>query len=175
MPAFTRSINVEMDWIDESSFEIRGSLDDHVHSLSARLVVSYPDFIVRAATGEITRMPYMGICTGATGALAALEGQRIGRGFRRVVGETLGGAASCNHLHTLVTNMASCAFQMNYIATKAKPEAQAAMRETEGDLSRKRRMVLGWMPQLRNSCYIFSEANDALFEKPVEDGSKETP
>ncbi|HSE97791.1 MAG TPA: hypothetical protein VLD57_05925, partial [Blastocatellia bacterium] len=71
--------------------------------------------------------------------------------------------------------MASCAFQMNYIATKAKPEIQAAMREIEGDLSRKRQMVLGWMPQLRNSCYIFSEANDTLFEKPVEDGSKETP
>jgi len=25
-------------------------------------------------------------------------------------------------------------------------------------------MVMGWMPQLRNSCFVFSEANDALFD-----------
>jgi hypothetical protein len=173
MPAFRRSINVEMDWIDESSFEIRGTLDDHVHSLSARLVVSYPDFVIREAAGEITRMPYMGYCSGATGALARLEGERVGRGFRKRAGEVLGGGESCNHLHTLVTDMAACAFQMNYVAVKARPEAQAVLREVADDPARKRQMVLGWMPQLRNSCYLFSEASDRLFEQPDNDGSNE--
>jgi hypothetical protein len=31
-------------------------------------------------------------------------------------------------------------------------------------------MVLGWMPQLKNSCYLFSDAADALFQiesKPI--------
>ena len=173
MPTFKRSINVEMDWIDETSFEIRGTLDDHVHSLSARLAVSYPDFVIREAAGEITRMPYPGYCTGAAGALARLEGERVGRGFRKRAGEVLGGAESCNHLHTLITNMAACAFQMNYIAAKARPEAQAVMREVTDDPARKRQMVLGWMPQLRNSCYLFSEASDELFEQPGNGGSKE--
>ncbi|HET9529879.1 MAG TPA: DUF2889 domain-containing protein [Blastocatellia bacterium] len=171
MPAFSRSIGVEMDWIDGTSFEIRGKLDDHVHSLAARLVVSYPDFIIREATGEITRMPYTGYCTGATAALARLKGQRIGRGFRKVAGEALGGAESCNHLHTLVTNMAACAFQMNYIAAKARPEAQADMKETANDPARKRQMVLTWMPHLRNTCFLFSEASDNLFEQARDDGS----
>jgi hypothetical protein len=162
-----------MDWIDETSFEIRGTLDDHVHSLTARLAVSYPDFVIREAAGEITRMPYTGYCTGAVGALARLEGERVGRGFRKRAGEVLGGAESCNHLHTLITNMAACAFQMNYIAAKARPEAQAVMREVADDPARKRQMVLGWMPQLRNSCYLFSEASDELFEQPHNGGSKE--
>ncbi|HEY7546945.1 MAG TPA: hypothetical protein VID27_18785, partial [Blastocatellia bacterium] len=73
MSAFSRKIDIQMDWIDTSAFEIRGSLDDNVHSLTARLVVSFPEFVIREATGEITRMPYMGYCTGATGALSRLE------------------------------------------------------------------------------------------------------
>lgn len=171
MPAFSRSIKVEMDWIDKTSFEIRGTLDDHVHSLAARLLVTYPDFVIREATGEITRMPYMGFCTGATAALVRLEGEKVGRGFRKRAGEVLGGAESCNHLHTLVTNMAACAFQMNYIAVKARPEAEAAIRDTLDDPSRKRQMVLGWMPQLRNSCFLFSEASDRLFVQAGKDGN----
>jgi DUF2889 family protein len=172
MAAFSRSVNIEIDWIDTASFEIRGTLNDNVHSLAARLVVSFPDFVIRKAAGELTRMPYMGFCTGAAAALARLEGERIGRGFRKRAGEIIGGAESCNHLHTLVTNMAACAFQMNYLAAKENPEAQAAMRETADDPARKRRMVLGWMPQLRNSCFTFSEASDALFEQAANERTK---
>lgn len=163
MVTFSRNVNVEMDWLDRSSFEIRGSLDDNVHSVAARLVLGYPDFTIRQATGDITRMPYPGFCQGATVALTGLVGERIGRGFRKRAGEVLGGAASCNHLHTLITSMAACAFQMNYMAAKQRPEAEAMMNKVENDASLKRDMVLQWMPQLRNSCFLFSEANDALF------------
>ncbi|HXG66455.1 MAG TPA: DUF2889 domain-containing protein [Blastocatellia bacterium] len=165
MALFSRSINVEMGWLDKESFEIRGALDDNVHSLTARLVVGYPDFRIREATGEITRMPYMGFCAGAVGALAGIVGERIGRGFRKRAAEVLGGAESCNHLHTLITNMAGCAFQMNYIAAKQRPEAEAAIRATADDPARRRALVLGWMPQLRNTCYLFSEKSDRLFEQ----------
>lgn len=168
MPAFLRSVNVEMDWLDPSSFEIRGTLDDNVHSLTARFVVSYPGFIIREATGDITAMPYPGFCQGSLAALEGLIGERIGRGFRRRAGEVVGGAASCSHLHTLVTNMAACAFQMNYVAAKEKPEAAAAMREARDDARLRREMVLGWMPQLRNSCFVFSEAADPLFQLTIE-------
>ena len=163
MATFSRNVNVEMDWLNETSFEIRGTLDDNVHSVAARLVLSYPDLTIREATGDITRMPYPGFCQGATVALAGLVGERIGRGFRKRAGEVVGGAASCNHLHTLVTSMAACAFQMNYMAAKKNPEAQAVMRRVADDQRLKREMVLGWMPQLRNSCFVFSEASDALF------------
>lgn len=164
MAVFQRNISVEMDWVDEASFEIRGSLQDQVHSLAARLLISFPDYTIREATGEIIRMPYPGFCQGATLALSGLVGERIGRGFRRRAAEEIGGAASCNHLHTLITDMAACAFQMNYMAAKRRPEAQAAIREVADDQSRKREMVLGWMPQLRNTCYVFSEASDSLFQ-----------
>jgi hypothetical protein len=164
MATFSRSITVEMEWVDKTSFEICGTLDDNVHSLTARFVVSYPDFTIREATGELTRMPYPGYCTGAAGALANFVGERIGRGFRRRAGEIVGGPSSCNHLHTLINDMAACAFQMNYMAAKGRPEAAAVMREVADDPRRKREMVLHWMPQLRNSCYLFSEASDALFQ-----------
>jgi len=175
MAIFSRSVNVEMDWLDKTSFEICGTLNDNVHSLRARFVISYPDFTIRDAAGEITRMPYPGYCTGSMAALEKFVGVPIGRGFRKRAGEIVGGAASCNHLHTLVTNMASCAFQMNYVAAKQRPEAEAAMRETADDPRKRRDMVLGWMPQLRNSCFVFSEANDALFNLNEEKKAGEKP
>jgi len=175
MATFLRKINVEMDWLDETSFEIRGTLDDNVHSLAARLVISYPDFIIRDAAAEITRMPYMGFCTGSVAAITKFAGVPVGRGFRKRAGEILGGAASCNHLHTLVNDMAACAFQMNYVAAKQRPEAQAAMRETVDDPRLRRELVLGWMPQLRNSCYLFSEASDELFNSAGDKTSDEAP
>ncbi|HSQ20214.1 MAG TPA: DUF2889 domain-containing protein [Blastocatellia bacterium] len=168
MPAFSRSVNVEMDWLDSSSFEIRGTLKDNVHSLIARLVVSYPGFIISEAAGDITSMPYPGYCQGSLAGLGGLVGERIGRGFRRRAGEIVGGSASCNHLHTLISNMAACAFQMNYVAAKEKPEAAAAMREARDDARLRREMVLGWMPQLRNSCFVFSENADSLFQLTIE-------
>jgi DUF2889 family protein len=164
MPSFSRSVTVEIDWLDSSSFEIRGSLNDNVHSLVARFAVSYPDFVISEATGDITGMPYPGFCQGSLAALSGLVGERIGRGFRKRAGEIVGGSASCSHLHTLVTNMAACAFQMNYVAAKANPKAAAAMHETRDDPGLRRAMVLGWMPQLRNSCFVFSEAADSLFQ-----------
>ena len=168
MPAFSRSVNVSMDWLDLSSFEIRGTLNDNVHSLSARFVVSFPGFVIREAIGDITAMPYPGFCQGSLAALEGLVGERIGRGFKKRAGEVVGGAASCSHLHTLVTNMAACAFQMNYVAAKEKPEAAAAMREARDDARLRREMVLGWMPQLRDSCFVFSEAADPLFQLTIE-------
>src|SRR5262249_20166445 len=91
MATFSRSINVEMDWLDAATFEIRGQLHDTVHSLTARLVVGFPDFIIREAAGELTRMPYPGICTGSAAALAELVGEKIGRGFRKRASEIIGG------------------------------------------------------------------------------------
>ena len=157
-----------MEWLDQTSFEICGTLNDNVHSVAARFVVSYPDFTIREATGELTRMPYPGYCTGATDALSNFVGERIGRGFRRRAGEIVGGAASCNHLHALINDMAACAFQMNYLAAKQRPEAVEVMREVADDPRRKRELVLHWMPQLRNSCYLFSQASDALFQLTYE-------
>ena len=174
MPAFSRSVEVTMDWLDSSSFEIRGTLNDNVHSLSARFVMSFPDFVIRDAGGDITAMPYPGFCQGSLAALQGLIGERIGRGFRRRAGEIVGGAAGCNHLHTLVTNMAACAFQMNYVAAKQNPKAAEEMKKVRDDSRLRREMVLGWMPQLRNSCFLFSEAADPLFQLAMEkkdDGS----
>src|SRR5262249_29326853 len=105
MPSFSRSVTIEMDWLDASRFEIRGSLNDNVHSLVGRFAVSYPGFVISEATGDITGMPYPGFCQGSLAALAGLVGERVGRGFRKRAGEIVGGSASCSHLHTLVTNM----------------------------------------------------------------------
>ena len=174
MPAFSRSVDVTMNWLDSSSFEIRGTLNDNVHSLTARFVMSFPDFVIRDATGDITGMPYPGFCQGSLIALQGLIGERIGRGFRRRAGEIVGGAAGCNHLHTLVTNMAACAFQMNYVAAKQNPMAAEEMKKVRDDARLRREMVLGWMPGLRNSCFVFSEAADPLFQLTIEkkdDGS----
>jgi DUF2889 family protein len=174
MSIFSRSINLGIEWIDRSSFEIVGTLDDNVHSLTARFVVGFPDFVIREASGDITRMPYTGYCEGSLKVLPRLVGERIGRGFRKRAAAIVGGAESCNHLHTLVINMSACAFQMNYVAAKQRPEATAMMRETADDPGRRRQIVLEWMPQLRDSCYVFSESSDQLFQiEPVDKPSED--
>jgi hypothetical protein len=172
MPAFSRNISIEMDWIGGSSFEIRGTLSDNVHALSARLIVSFPDFIIREAEGQISRMPYPGFCQGAAAALSKLVGQVIARGFRKRLNELLGGAESCNHLHALIADMAACAFQMNYIAAKRDPQLAQLINDIGEDYRRRREFVLRQMPQLRDSCYVFSRANDRLFEQSGGDSNQ---
>jgi hypothetical protein len=54
---------------------------------------------------------------------------------------------------------------MNYMAAKRKPDVIAALRKTSDDPAERRSMVMGWMPQLRNSCFVFSEASDVLFDE----------
>jgi hypothetical protein len=167
MATFARTINVEMDWLAEDCFEIRGQLDDTVHSVTARLELSFPDFTILNASGEITRMPYPGYCQGAYAVVEKLIGEKIGRGFRKRLSDLLNGAESCNHLHTLVLEMSVCAFQMNYYAARRKPEVAANFDAAVSDQGKRRTLVLASLPHLRNACYLFSEKADALFERPV--------
>ncbi|MEW6127075.1 MAG: DUF2889 domain-containing protein [Acidobacteriota bacterium] len=169
MSTFTRDIKVEMEWVDDSNFEIIGSLNDTVHSVHARLLVSYPGYVIQQAEGGIERMPYPGFCQGAYAVLPRLVGAKIGRGFRKFLSDVLGSSDSCNHLHTLVNDMATCAFQMNYYANRRKAENENIDWEELMKSDAKRRMVvLNWMPQLRNTCYIFSDAADKVFEEAME-------
>jgi hypothetical protein len=157
-----------MDWLDDASFEIIGRLTDNVHTVKARLVLSFPEYEIRTAEGGIERMPYPGFCQGAYAVLPRLVGVKIGRGFRKAAAEILGGAESCNHLHTLVNDMATCAFQMNYYANQRRAEGANIDWEELMKSDAKRRMtVLQWMPQLRNSCFAFSEASDELFNQAL--------
>ncbi len=175
MPTFTRDIKVEMEWIDDTSFEITGSLNDNVHSVHARLVVSFPDYVIQQAEGGIERMPYPGFCQGAYAVIPKLLDVKIGRGFRKILSDTLGGADSCTHLHTLVNDMATCAFQMNYYSNKRKAErANINWDELMKSDAKRRMTVLQWVPQLRNSCYTFSEQADSVFEEALEKEAKET-
>jgi hypothetical protein len=165
MPTFSRNINIEMDWIDDHSFEINGSLNDNVHSVSARLVLSYPEFVITEAEGGITRMPYPGYCQGAYAVMSKLVGVSVRRGFRKTAAEILGGAESCNHLHLLVNDMGTTAFQMNYYANLRDPKLFEEIRSMTNDHGKRRLTILNSMPGLRNTCFLFSEAADPLFEE----------
>ena len=164
MATFSRNISIDMEWVNDSSFEIRGELNDNVHTVTARFLLSFPDYVIREASGEITRMPYEGYCNGAMAVMSDFVGESVGRGFRKRAAEIAGGARSCNHLHTLIFNMGVSAFQMNYVAAKRDPKGVAAIQKVADDARARRLMVLGWMPQLRNSCFVFSEESDPLFD-----------
>jgi hypothetical protein len=145
-----------------------------VHTVNARLVLRYPQYEIMAAEGGITRMPYPGFCQGAYVVLAKLVGLKIGRGFRKTAAEILGGSDSCTHLHTLVNDMATCAFQMNYYANKKKAEtANLDWDELMKSDAKRRMAILNWMPQLRNTCFTFGEASDPLFQEALEKEAKE--
>jgi len=64
---------------------------------------------------------------------------------------------------------------MNYVAATQRTKVQLIMSSLADDHRRRRQMVLEWRPQLRNSCYVFSEANDELFRPETGSGIEAAP
>lgn len=89
----------------------RGMLEpgEAVHGLSLRLTID-EDYLVHAVAVSTDFTPYA-YCQGGEENYQRLIGQRIGRGWRRVVRERLGGEQGCTHLVEMLDAMATTAFQ----------------------------------------------------------------
>lgn len=71
-----------------------------IHDMLLRLVID-EDFNVLEAGARTDAMPYAGACDAYGDVYARLVGLNLMRGFRRAVGERLGGAQGCTHLTEL--------------------------------------------------------------------------
>ncbi|MOA05141.1 hypothetical protein D3C78_1247260 [compost metagenome] len=82
---------------------------DPFHRMRVVMTVD-SDFVIRnlSAFTDAAPTPY---CAGITTAYAALEGVKVGPGFRNVVAERLGGDKGCTHLTELLGPMATTLYQ----------------------------------------------------------------
>lgn len=113
----------------DGNFEIRGHLIDRkghpitppgqahtveageaLHEMRIRLVFT-SEYEVVEVSASTDASPYPSICPGAVAGLAVLTGERIERGWSKLVKGKLGGVRSCAHLVDLLISMGSVAFQ----------------------------------------------------------------
>ena len=81
-----------------------------IHQLGVRVVVDAGLNVLEAGSTSAW-VPYPGHCEHHGGAYAALVGLNLGRGFRRALGERLGGVRGCTHLTELAQVLPSAVIQ----------------------------------------------------------------
>jgi hypothetical protein len=120
-----------------------------VHDMSVRLTVD-DELVIRAVEAVIDAAPFA-VCaevTGATPPFAALEGERIGRGWSRTVRRLVGGTKGCTHVTELLGRMATTCYQ-----TVFPYRARTRARPTEPR-----------PPRLRNSCHAWRDDGPLVAE-----------
>ena len=83
-----------------------------IHDMRIRLTLD-ETFVIRDVECVTAAGPYE-ICPAITPAFAALKGERIGRGWSRVLREKFGGRHGCVHHVEMLRAMATVAFQTLY-------------------------------------------------------------
>ncbi len=97
-----------------------------LHLMLVRLTID-DDFLIRRAEAVIEAGPFIP-CHAAAAPFAALEGMRIGPGFRGEVRKRFGGVNGCTHIVELLGPMATTAYQTLY-PVREKRAAEAPARE----------------------------------------------
>ncbi len=113
-----------------------------VHDMRIRLTLD-EHFVIRDVECVTAAGPYE-ICPAITPAFAALKGERVGRGWSRLLREKFGGRHGCVHHVEMLRAMATVAFQTLYgwqerrrreggsDKTDGPPEREAAPRRKPG-------------------------------------------
>lgn len=83
-----------------------------VHDMRIRLTLD-EEFVIRDVECVTAAGPYE-ICPAITPAFAALKGERVGRGWSRLLREKFGGRHGCVHHVEMLRAMATVAFQTLY-------------------------------------------------------------
>jgi hypothetical protein len=107
--------DIEASMTDQRSYDSRSvekgviTAGDPVHQICVRITVD-DRFTVKSVAAAMNAVPYH-TCPGALDSLSVLEGATLSRGWRRRVGEGLGGVQGCTHIRELLLQAATVAFQ----------------------------------------------------------------
>ena len=123
-----RQVNLKAYHRDDGMFDIEAHLVDtkpfpferllsehpapagsHLHDLWLRMVVD-GNYIVQSVEAASDSTPYA-VCKEAGAGLSVLVGERVGRGWSKLVKDKLRGAAGCTHLNEMLLPMATAAIQ----------------------------------------------------------------
>ena len=92
----------------------RGTIEPNepLHDMRVRVVLD-ESFTIAEVTAETAASPFE-ICSAITPDFAALKGERIGKGWTRLLRQKFGGDRGCTHHVELLRTLATVAFQTIY-------------------------------------------------------------
>ncbi|HLI11056.1 MAG TPA: DUF2889 domain-containing protein [Alphaproteobacteria bacterium] len=107
-------------WQSDDRGEVRPG--EPLHEMWLRLTID-EDLLIRAVEAASDYSPFRA-CPAVVPHFAALEGLRIGPGWRKKVRELLGGTKGCTHLVELLTPLATTAYQTIYSARARRAQKE---------------------------------------------------
>ena len=129
-----------------------------LHDMRIRLTLD-EDFVVREVECVTAAGPYE-ICPAITPAFAALKGERIGRGWSRVLREKFGGRHGCVHHVEMLRAMATVAFQTLYGWQGRRKREAAGRDQSEGPPSGE--PTPGRKPGFIDSCHALASDSEIV-------------
>ena len=127
-----------------------------VHDMRIRLTLD-EGFVIREVECVTAAGPYE-ICPTITPAFAALKGERIGRGWSRILRERFGGRNGCVHHVEMLRAMATVAFQTLY-GYQERRKREAGLSKSEGPPDR---AATGRRPGFIDSCHALASDGEVV-------------
>ena len=127
-----------------------------IHDMRIRLTLD-DGFVIRDVECVTAAGPYE-ICPAITPAFAALKGERIGRGWSRVLRDKFGGRHGCVHHVEMLRAMATVAFQTLY-GYQERRKRETGLSKSEGPPDRE---ATGRRPGFIDSCHALASDGDVV-------------
>ncbi len=172
---FRRQKEVRITRLADDRYRLDGEMRDDFHHVRASLTIEHPSMAVVEARGEMVKGTNPPFCAGAAQVLADLVGERIHRGFTKVVTDKVGNRHGCPHLMEVVTDIGRAAFQIHMLNLRTRALENPDLAKVLTQPLDKRKFALAAMPQLADSCWVFNTANDERFEQQWREHSEGGP
>jgi hypothetical protein len=127
-----------------------------VHDMRIRLTLD-EQFVIRDVECVTATGPYE-ICPAITPAFAALKGERIGRGWSRLLRDKFGGRHGCVHHVEMLRTMATVAFQTLY-GYQERRKREMGLSKSEGPPDRE---TTGRRPGFIDSCHALASDGEVV-------------
>ncbi len=152
MSIFDRSIKIKVEWLEAGKFRVTGHLDDTYHEIKLNVEFSHPKLEILSIKGDFVRYPHQE-CLPTLKKLERLTGIRVKADFYQRIQESVGGAAGCAHLNSLLYEMGQAVVQGRFAKSSELAEG------LEVSLPREKwvKLWLQMMPGMRNTCIAWSD------------------
>lgn len=143
----------------------RGTIeaDEPLHDMRVRVVL-HGDFVIAEVIAETAASPYE-VCPAITPDFAALKGERIGKGWTRLLRQKFGGAHGCTHHIELLRALATVAFQTIYGDQQRRRRETRSVPPTAGAETGKRPDFIGTCHALAADGDVVKEGWPQFYEK----------
>ncbi len=166
---YARTFEAEIDNLVNSEIRVRATLSDHRCALAAEWIVRLPTYEIRQASAtHLSGTPDI-LSSALTARLPALRGARVGQGFTRTIGETLGDLPGHTEHLTLATEMARVSLQAFPVPKDDHERFASSVTDMPPGPSRLARML--WerdradFSTLKNSCFTYRDQSAQLFDE----------